>query len=65
MSDPPSGRDMRDVRVEALIRKALADAWAQGVTHKEAESMAVLIVRKDFPDIPESEICLLINSLRR
>ena len=65
MSKPPSDRDIREVRLEALIRKALADAWAKGVTHKEAESMAIKIVRDVFPDILESEVSSLINSLRR
>jgi len=65
MSKPPSDPEMRGVRLESLIRKALADAWAQGVTYKEAESMAVQIVRNVFPDMAESEICSLIEAVRR
>jgi hypothetical protein len=65
MSQRPPDRDMRDVRLEALIRKALADAWAEGATEKEAQSMTVQFVQKVFPDILESEVCLVINSLRR
>jgi hypothetical protein len=65
MSKPSSDPEMRGIRLESLIRKALADAWAQGVTSKEAESMAVQIVRNVFPDIAESEICSLIDAVRR
>lgn len=65
MSKPPTDPEMRGVRLESLIRKALADAWAQGVTYKEAKSMAVQIVRNVFPDMAESEICSLIDAVRR
>lgn len=65
MSKPPSNPDLRGVRLEQLVRKALADAWAQGVTHKEAESMVVQIVRRVFPDVADSEIASVMNSLRR
>ena len=65
MSEPPSKSDMRGVRLEQLIRKALADAWAHGATYKEAESMAVQTVRNEFPDILESEIFSVISAVRR
>ena len=65
MSKPPSDPELRGVRLESLIRKALADAWAQGVTYKEAESMAVQIVRNVFPDMAESEISSVIEAVRR
>lgn len=64
MRKPPSDPDLRDVRLEQLVRKALADAWARGVTSKEAESMAVQIARSVFPDILDSEIASVMNSLR-
>ena len=63
MSEPPH-RDMRNVRLEALVRKALADAWAKGLTQNDAESMAVQIVRKVLPDIEETEIFSAIKALR-
>jgi len=65
MPKPPSDPELRGVRLESLVRKALADAWAQGVTYKEAESMAVQIVRNVFPDMAESEISSLIEAVRR
>ena len=64
MSEPSSESDMRGVRLEQLIRKALADAWAHGATNKEAESMAVQTVRNEFPDILESEIFSVISAVR-
>jgi hypothetical protein len=64
MRKPPSDPDLRDVRLEQLVRKALADAWARGVTSKEAESMAIQIARGVFPDILDSEIASVMNSLR-
>jgi hypothetical protein len=64
MRKPPSEPDLRGVRLEQLVRKALADAWARGVTSEEAESMAVQIARSVFPDIRDSEIASVMNSLR-
>jgi len=65
MSEPPSEADVRGIRLDQLIRKALADAWAQGITYKEAEDMAEQIVREAFPDILESEISAAVHTVRR
>ena len=65
MIKPPSEPDMRGVRLEQMIRKSLADAWAQGVTDKAAESKAVQEVRDQFPDILESDIVSAIKTVRQ
>lgn len=63
MKTPPFYPDMRGVHLESLIRKALADAWAKGVTFKDAESMVLQFVRGEFPNITKSEVCSLIDTL--
>ena len=65
MSEPPSKGDVRGARLEAITRKALADAWARGRTMPEANRMAVQMVHEKFPEMPESEISALIQTMRR
>ena len=64
MREPESTQDTREVYLEAIIRKALADAWAFGVTQEDAHKMAVQMVHKDFPEEPLSEISKLIQTMR-
>jgi hypothetical protein len=52
------------VRLEATIRKALADAWARGATKQEAIMTAVQMAREKFPDKPQREISELIQKMR-
>ena len=64
MSEPPSKGGAREARLEAIIRKALADAWAHGASKQEANRMAVQIVHENFPEMPDSEISALIQTTR-
>ena len=64
MTESDPGRDMRGVCLEAVIRKALADAWARGATRQEANNMAIRIVREKFPKEPQWEISELIQKFR-
>jgi len=65
MGKPTSESDVRGIRLEQTIRKAFADAWAQGVSSEEAEDRAVQIVRDAFPEIQESEIFSAVRAARR
>lgn len=64
MSDSPPARDMRGVRLEATIRKALADVWALGVTKQEANKLVFQMVHEKFPEKTLPEISELIQKMR-
>ncbi len=64
MSEPPSKGGVREAHLEALIRKALADAWAHGASRQEANRMAVQMVHEKFPKMSDSEISALIQTTR-
>ncbi len=38
-------------KLESLIRKTLADAWARGDDRKTATTLAVKVVRQERPDM--------------
>ncbi len=65
MGEPHSKGGIREARLEALIRKALADAWAHGTSMQEANRMAVQMIHGDFPEMPETDISALIQTMRR
>ncbi len=65
MSESPSKGDVRGAQLEAITRKALADAWARGRTVNQANKMAIQMVREKFPGVRESDISALIQSMRR
>ncbi len=65
MSEPPSKGGAREARLEALLRKALADAWAHGASVQEANRMAVQMVHEKFPEMPDGEISALIQIMRQ
>ncbi len=65
MSEPPSKGGVREARLEALVRKALADAWAHGASMQEANGMAVQMVHEKFPEMPDREISSLIQTMRQ
>jgi hypothetical protein len=65
MSEPPSRGGVREARLEALLRKALADAWAHGASMQEANRMAVQMVHEKFPEMPDREISALIQTMRQ
>ena len=64
MSESPSKGRAREARLEALVRKALADAWAHGASKQEANRMAVQMVHEKFPEMSDSEISALIQTTR-
>jgi hypothetical protein len=64
MSELPPKGGVREARLEALIRKALADAWASGASKQDANRMAVRMVHENFPEMPDSEISALIQTVR-
>jgi hypothetical protein len=64
MRESRPARDIQGVRLEATIRKALADAWARGATKQEADRTAVQMAREKFPDKPQHEISELIQRMR-
>jgi hypothetical protein len=64
MKEPRSAPDIRGVRLEATIRKALADAWALGVPEPEANSMVIRMVQEKFPKEPRREISKLLERMR-
>jgi len=64
MSELLPKEGVRGARLEAMICKALADAWAHGVIMEEANRTTVQMVRENFPEIPDSEISGLIQTLR-
>ncbi len=65
MREPPSKGGAREARLEALHRKALADAWAHGASMQEANRMAVQMVHEKFPEMPDREISALIQTMRQ
>ncbi len=65
MSESPSKGRAREARLEALVRKALADAWAHGASMQEANRMAVQMVHEKFPEMPNREISALIQTMRQ
>ena len=65
MREPPSKGGAREARLEALLRKALADAWAHGASMQEANRMAVQMVHEKFPEMPNREISALIQTMRQ
>ncbi len=64
MGNSPTKRNERAAHLEAFIRKALADAWATGATGNEAKRIAIHKVQTKFPEMSESEISELVQSLR-
>lgn len=65
LSEPPPKGGVREARLESIIRKVLADAWAHGLTSHETNRMAVQTVQDKFPEILESEISSLIQTIFR
>lgn len=65
MSQSPSKGGVQGARLEAITRKAFADAWALGGTKMEANRMAVQMIHEKFPEMSKSEISALIQSIGR
>ena len=65
MGESPSMRGIRGASLEAITRKALADAWARGGTMKEAKRMVVQMIHEKYPEMPENEISELFESMCR
>lgn len=65
MSEPPSKSDVPRACLEAVIRKALADGWAYGLTLEETNRMAVQKAHECFPEMGEGEISGLVETIRR
>lgn len=65
MSQPPSQEGALSARLEATIRKAFADAWAQGASTAEAKGIAFQIVRKNYPELTENEFSSLMRNVRK
>ncbi len=54
-----------DIELDSVIRKALADAWAQGSDLETANRQAVARVLAKRPDMTASDALRVVNLLRR
>lgn len=57
-------KEVSAARLEAEIRKALADAWAHGATYQEATGIALQTVHRNYPETPEKTIRTMIQTLK-
>ena len=52
-------------KLESLIRKALADAWAQGIDYKTATERAVEEVLQGHPDMTKFDAAKAVNQIQQ
>lgn len=64
MYEPHSEGDIYRARLDAIIHKALAIAWAKDLTQQEAITLVVQNVQIQFPGIPEREVIAAIEKMR-
>ncbi len=54
-----------DIELDSVIRKALADAWAQGSDLETANKQAVARVLAKRPDMTAADALRVVNLMRR
>ena len=54
-----------DIELDSVIRKALADAWAQGSDLETANKQAVARVLAKRPDMTAADVLRVVNLVRR
>ncbi len=54
-----------DIELDSVIRKALADAWAQGSDLETANKQAVARVLAKRPDMTAADALRVVNLVRR
>ena len=54
-----------DIELDSVIRKALADAWAQGSDLETANKQAVARVLAKRPDMTTADVLRVVNLVRR
>jgi hypothetical protein len=52
-------------KLESLIRKALADAWAQGIDHKTAIERAAKEVLQKHPDMTKFDAAKAVRLIQQ